>query len=66
MLQTAPFLTGTRFGLADLSYLPWILRLRGMLGVSLEPYPALAAWLDACAERPSVAAEVETVASLAA
>jgi glutathione S-transferase len=65
MLQAAPFLTGARFGLADLSYLPWILRLRAMLGVSLEPYPALAAWLDACAERPSVAAEVETVASLA-
>jgi len=65
MLQAAPFLTGARFGLADLSYLPWILRLRAMLGVSLEPYPALDAWLDACAERPSVAAEVETVASLA-
>ena len=66
MLQTAPFLTGARFGLADVSYLPWILRLRGMMGLSLEPYPAIAAWLDACAERPSVAAEAETVSSLAA
>lgn len=66
MLQTAPFLTGARFGLADVSYLPWILRLREMMGLSLDPYPAVAAWLDACAERPSVAAEVMTVASLAA
>jgi len=66
MLQDAPFLTGTRFGLADVSYLPWLLRLRGLMGVSLEPYRAIAGWLDACAERRSVAAEVETVASLAA
>lgn len=66
MLQSAPFLTGARFGLADVSYLPWLLRLRGLMGLSLEPYPAIAAWLDACAERPSVAAEIETVASLAA
>jgi glutathione S-transferase len=66
MLQTAPFLTGARFGLADVSYLPWLLRLRGLMGLSLEPYPAIAAWLDACAERPSVAAEIETVATLAA
>jgi glutathione S-transferase len=66
MLQSAPFLTGTRFGLGDVSYLPWLLRLRGLMGLSLEPYPAIAGWLDACAERPSVAAEIETVASLAA
>jgi glutathione S-transferase len=66
MLQAAPFLTGARFGLADISYLPWLLRLRDLLGLSLEPYAAVAAWLETCAERPSVAAEIETVASLAA
>ncbi|HEY1318144.1 MAG TPA: glutathione S-transferase family protein [Gaiella sp.] len=66
MLGTAPFLTGARFGLADVSYLPWLLRLRGLMGLSLEPYPAIAAWLEACSGRPSVAAEIETVASLAA
>jgi glutathione S-transferase len=66
MLQAAPFLTGAGFGLADVSYLPWILRLRGLMGLSLGPYPAIAAWLVACAERPSVAAEIETVATLAA
>jgi glutathione S-transferase len=66
LLEAAPFLTGARFGLADISYLPWLLRLRGLMGVSLEPYPALSEWLERCAERPSVAAEIETVATLAA
>ena len=35
------------------------------MGFSLDGYPTLTAWLERCAERPSVAAEVETVASLA-
>jgi len=65
-LEAMPFLTGRAFGLADVAYLPWLLRLRDLLGVSLETYPALTAWLARCCERPSVAAEVETVASLAA
>ena len=66
LLSAAPFLTGRAFGLADVAYLPWLLRLRDLMGVSLDAYPAVAAWLGACALRPSVAAEVETVASLAA
>jgi glutathione S-transferase len=66
MLAAAPYLTGRDFGLADLSYLPWLLRLRDLMGVSLDPHAALVDWLDRCGERPSVAAEVETVASLAA
>ncbi len=66
MLQTAPFLTGSRFGLADVSYLPWLLRLGGLMRVSLEPYPAISRWLETCADRPSIAAEIETVATLAA
>jgi glutathione S-transferase len=66
LLAAAPFLTGARFGLADVSYLPWLLRLHGLMGVSLEAYPALSRWLESCAERPAVAAEIETVASLAA
>jgi glutathione S-transferase len=65
LLAASPFLTGSRFGLADVSYLPWLLRLRGPMGVSLDAYPAIGRWLESCAERPSVAAEVETVASLA-
>ena len=32
-LAATPFLTGRSFGLADIAYLPWILRLRDLLGV---------------------------------
>ena len=66
LLAATPFLSGRAFGLADISYLPWLLRLRDLMGVPLEPYPAVRGWIAACAERPSVAAEIETVASLAA
>jgi stringent starvation protein A len=58
-LEAHPFLTGREFGLADVAHLPWVLRARERLGVSLEPFPSLLAWLDRCLERPSVAAELE-------
>jgi RNA polymerase-associated protein len=50
------------YGLADVAYLPWLLRLRDQLGVEL-PAP-LAARLEELAERPAVAAEIELVGSL--
>jgi RNA polymerase-associated protein len=47
---------------ADIAYVPWVIRARDMLGVEL---PArLEAWLGELAQRPSVAAEIETVRSL--
>ena len=52
------------YGLADVAYLPWLLRLRDRMGVDLAPYPALAEHLDRLAERPAVAAEIEVVAAL--
>ena len=60
----AGWLTGASFGLADIAYLPWALRLRDMLGVDLAPWPALAEWLERASERPSVAAELGVVAAL--
>jgi glutathione S-transferase len=66
VLGTMPFLTGRAFGLADIAYVPWLLRMRDLMGVPLDTHPAVTAWLGRCSERPSVAAEVETVASLAA
>jgi stringent starvation protein A len=52
------------YGLADIAYLPWLIRLRDLLGVEL---PArLAAHLDELAARPAIAAELEVVAALAA
>jgi RNA polymerase-associated protein len=47
---------------SDIAYVPWVIRARDMLGLEL---PArLAEWLDALAQRPSIAAEIETVRSL--
>ena len=66
LLAQAPFLSGRACGLADVGYLPWVLRLRDLMGVSLEPFRVVRRWLATCEERASVAAEVETVASLAA
>ena len=64
LLAGVPWLSGRAFGLADVAFLPWVLRARDMLGVSLESWPELAGWLERAAERPSVAAEVELVAAL--
>jgi glutathione S-transferase len=58
------FLTGREYGLADIGYVPWILRAQSSLGVDLEPYEALSAWLDRLSERPAVAAELEVTAAL--
>jgi glutathione S-transferase len=63
-LDAQPFLTGREFGLADIAYVPWIFRGQVSFGLDLEPYPALAAWLEGLLERPSVAAESAVVAAL--
>jgi glutathione S-transferase len=64
-LEAQPFLSGREYGLADIAYVPWILRARSSLGVDLEPYPALSAWVERLGERPAVAAELEVVGALA-
>jgi glutathione S-transferase len=63
VLEAQPFLTGREFGLTDIAYVPWILRARDRMGVPLDSTPAVAAWLERLAERPSVAAELELVAA---
>jgi glutathione S-transferase len=52
------------YGLADIAYVPWLIRLRDLLGVDLAPYPELRRRLDELAERPAVAAELDVVAAL--
>ena len=64
LLERQPFLSGRAFSLADVAYVPWILRARERMDVSLEPFPALAAWVERLGERPSIAAESELVAAL--
>ncbi len=59
-----PYLTGSAFGLADVAYVPWVIRARDLLGVSLASYPHVDEWLARLAERPSVADEIALVATL--
>ena len=63
-LAGRPWLGGREYGLADIAYVPWVLRARDMLGVSFDPYPAIAAWVDRLLAHPAVAAEAELVAAL--
>jgi glutathione S-transferase len=63
-LGERPFLAGMEYGLADIAYVPWLLRARDMLGVELEGFPSLSAWLARVEERPAVAAEAGIVAAL--
>ena len=64
LLAAMPWLSGREFGLADVAYLPWVVRARDMLAFPLERWPALVEWLERAGERPSVAAELELVAAL--
>ena len=64
VLQGQQFLTGREFGLADIAYAPWILRARDRMEVDLGRFPALAEWVARLEQRPSIAAELDVVASL--
>ncbi|HZE29644.1 MAG TPA: glutathione S-transferase family protein [Gaiellaceae bacterium] len=61
-LAAQPWLSGREFGLADIGYVPWILR--GLDRFGLELGPASADWLERCSERPGVAAERAVVSAL--
>jgi glutathione S-transferase len=63
-LEAQPFLSGREYGLADIAYVPWLLRGKASFGLDLEPYPALGAWLDALLARPAISAESAVVAAL--
>jgi glutathione S-transferase len=63
LLDERPYLTGSEFGLADVAYVPWILRARDRMGVDVGRFSAVAAWVERLEQRPSIAAEVELVAA---
>ena len=54
-----------RYSLAEIAYVPWLIRLRDLLGFDLGPYPAVRERLERLCERPAVAAEAGVVAALA-
>lgn len=63
-LEERPWLGGADYGLADIAYVPWVLRARERMEVDLEPYPALSEWLGRLLDRPAVAEEEHVVARL--
>jgi glutathione S-transferase len=64
ILDAQPYLSGRDFGLADIAYIPWIVRARDRMSVELGSFGALAEWLDRLSERPAIAAELDVVAAL--
>ncbi len=63
-LSLRPWLGGGEYGLADIAYVPWVLRMQSLLGIDLDAHPALADWVARLLERPAVAAEAGIVAAL--
>jgi glutathione S-transferase len=64
LLAEQPYLGGAEYGLADIAYVPWLLRARDMLGFELDAFPALVDWLGRLEQRPAIAAEAGIVAAL--
>jgi glutathione S-transferase len=64
VLGAQPYLSGREYGLADIAYVPWILRARDRMGVALGSYEALADWLERLSARPAIAAELDVLAAL--
>ena len=64
VLDAQPYLSGREFGLADIAYVPWLLRARDRMGVQLGHFGALGDWLARLSERPAIAAELDVVAAL--
>jgi glutathione S-transferase len=64
-LAGGPYLVGGRLTLADIGYVPWVLRMQHR-GVPVRHFGRIAAWLDELSQRASIAAEIATVAALPA
>jgi glutathione S-transferase len=64
VLDGRPYLAGGSYSLADIAYVPWLLRARDLLHVELEPWPAVENWLDRLESRPAIEAELEVVSRL--
>ncbi len=62
-LEAEEYLVGSQFTLADVGYLPWILRAE-QRGAPVRRLPHIAGWLARVGARPSVAAEIQTVEAL--
>jgi RNA polymerase-associated protein len=63
-LAESPYLAGSQFSLADIAYVPWIVRAEARTPLHLDRHENLRAWLGRLSERRSVAAELEIVAAI--
>ena len=63
-LAGSPYLAGSQFSLADIAYVPWIVRAEARTHLDLGRHANLRAWLGRLSERRSVAAELEIVAAI--
>jgi glutathione S-transferase len=55
-----------RYTLAEIAYLPWLIRLRDLMGFDLTPFPAIVARIERLSARPAVERELAVVAALPA
>jgi glutathione S-transferase len=63
LLEAQTYLTGASFGLADVAYVPWILRARDRMNVEVARFASLSEWVERVSERQSVANEAGLVAT---
>jgi RNA polymerase-associated protein len=63
-LAATPYLAGPQFSLADIGYVPWIIRAQERADVGVGGHENLRRWVDRLAERPSIATERALVAAI--
>jgi glutathione S-transferase len=57
--RAGPYLVGSQYSLADIAYVPWIIRVKGRAGIDLDRYTNLSRWLARLSKRPAIASELE-------
>ena len=60
------YIVGADYTLADIAYIPWILRAERLLDVAVREHGNIATWLDRLEEREAIRAEISVVSSLVA
>ena len=66
VLGAQPYVADGVYTLADVAYVPWILRAETRLGIDVRAHTNLGAWLSRLEERTAVAEEVELVRRMSA
>jgi glutathione S-transferase len=65
-LGEAAYIVGADYTLADIAYIPWILRAERLLDVAVREHANIATWLERLEEREAIRAEISVVGSLVA